>query len=240
MKNLQLPLKLDRQVTFFIQELEEAYAQELLSVILYGSAASGEFVVKHSNLNILVILGSADLLLLKKASSIVKKFKNISPLFLTENYILSSTDVFPIEFLDMQENYAVLYGKDILKDIHVDPKNLRFQCEQELKLKLLNLKQLYIKLAGQPAILAELLLKSFTSVLHILRNVLRLKNIKPPYKKEDLLKELAKHFEIEAAKWEKILACKQKKIKANKAEIEGLFIIFVDDLEKIIRTVDAL
>ena len=240
MKNLQLPVKINHQITFFIQKLEEAYGQELLSVILYGSAASGEFVAKHSNLNILVVLESTDLLQLKKASRIVKKFKNLSPLFLTEKYILSSTDVFPIEFLDMQENYVVLYGKDILKNIYLDLKNLRFQCEQELRLKLLNLKQLYIRLSDQPAILTESLLKSFTSVLHILRNVLRLKNIKPPYKKEELLKELAKHFKIEAGKWEKILAVKQKKIKTNKAEIEELFITFVNNLEEIIQTVDVL
>jgi len=34
---------------------------------------------------------------------------------MTEEYIAKSKDVFPIEFLDMQENYAVIYGKDVLK-----------------------------------------------------------------------------------------------------------------------------
>ena len=140
----------------------------------------------------------------------------------------------------MQENYKVLYGKDVLKEIQVDLKNLRFQCEQELKSKLLNLKQLYIRLNNHPVDLAVPLVKSFTSILHILRNVLRLKGRQPPYNKEELLKELAGYFKIEISRWEKILAARQKKIKVKKIEIEELFLAFVEDLEKIIDMVDAL
>jgi len=239
MKNL-LPSRTEREINSFILGLKKAYGGDLLSVILYGSAASMEFVPAYSNLNILVLLKSASLPELKKATGIVNGFKNLTPLFLTEEYILSSVDIFPIEFLDMQENYLLLYGKDFLKDIHVDLKNLRFQCEQELKQRLLSLKQLYLGLNRCPAALKEPLIRSFTSILHILRNVLRLKGRQPPYKKGDLLKELALYFKIELSRWEKILAAKLKKIKINKVETEGLFVVFVTDLEEIIRAVDAL
>ena len=57
----------------------------------------------------------------------------INPVFFTEDYIIRSTDVFPIEFLDMKENHVTLYGKDLFEAIAVDTKNLRFQCEQEIK-----------------------------------------------------------------------------------------------------------
>lgn len=237
MKDLLLPSKLKREVNFFILGLRKTYREDLLSVVLYGSAASTPL---YSNLNILVLLRSTSLSELKKATSVVNKFKNLTPLFLTEEYILSSIDIFPIEFLDMQENYILLYGKNFLKDIHVDLKNLRFQCEQELKAKLLSLKQLYVGLNYRPAALKEPLFRSFTSIMHILRNVLRLKGRQPPYKKEDLLKELAVHFKIEISHWEKILAAKLKKIRINKVETEELFLVFVDNLEEIIRTVDAL
>jgi hypothetical protein len=240
MKNLLLPVKFREEIDAFIQNLKEIYQEDLLNITLYGSGASGEFVTNHSNLNILVILKSTELLVLKRASKTVKRFKNLTPLFLTEKYILSSCDVFPIEFLDMQENYRVLYGQDVLKKIHVDPKNLRFQCEQELKSKLLNLKQVYLNLNNQPINLKEPLFRSFTSILHILRNVLRLKNIQPPYQKEDLLKELAAHFKIDIGHWERILAAKLKKIKITKTEIEELFSVLVDNLEKIVQDVDVL
>ncbi len=180
MRNLSLPPRLERQINAFGLGLSKALKENLLGITLYGSAAAisnsrAEFIPAYSNLNILVLLKSTAPLELKKATRIVNKFKKITSLFLTEEYILSSTDVFPIEFLDMQENYILLYGKDFLKDLRIDLKNLRFQCEHELKAKLLSLKQLYLGLNNHPALLKEPLFRLFTSTLHILRNVLRLK-----------------------------------------------------------------
>ncbi len=240
MQELSLPDKLEKSVQDFIQRLKDTYQDGLISVILYGSAASGEFIDKHSNLNLLVILKNTDLENLKKAASLTNKFRMINPLFFTEKYINSSTDIFPIEFLDMQENYLILYCRYVLKDINIDIKNLIFQCEQELKSKLINLRQLYLTANKDEPALRRLLFKSFTSVLHILRNVLRLKGRKPPYKKEDILKEVALEFEFDSKNWNKILAAKNKQIKLSQKDTEGLFVNFVRELENIVETVDRL
>jgi len=224
----------------FTQGLKDVYPTELVALILYGSAASGEFVDKHSNLNLLAVLINTDLAVLKKSARLIAKFKLINTLFLTEDYIANSIDIFPVEFLDMQENYFVLYGKDVLKDIQVDIRNLRFQCEQELKAKLLKLRQAYLLLNNNLPALRSLLFMSFTSVLHILRNVLRIKGGKPPYLKHEVLKELAREFKINLAVWDKILLAKNKKIKLNTREIEQLFISFVRELESIVAIVDKL
>lgn len=240
MKNLSLSPKLERQTNLFILGLKKAYKEDLLSVILYGSSAYTGVIPVHSSLNILVILRSTSSSELKKATRLVNKFRKLAVLFLTKEYISASLDIFPIEFLDMQENYILLYGDDFLKDIRVDLKNLRFQCEHELKTKLLNLKQLYLGLNDRPAALKEPLLRSFTSILYILRNVLRIEGKQPPYKREDLLKDIAAHFKIEISHWEKILAVKLGTIKITKAQTEELFLAFVDNLEEIIQAVDVL
>ena len=240
MEELKIPDKLKNSLKDFVQSLKGIYPQDLISLVLYGSAASGEFVDRHSNLNVLAVLTNTDLENLSKASLIINKFRIINPLFLSENYISSSTDIFPIEFLDMQENYFVLYGKDILKDIHIDTRNLRFQCEQELKAKLINLKQGYLRIRKDKFALRNLLSKSFTSILHILRNVLRLKGKKPPYRKQDILKELALEFQIDMSVWGKISAAKIKQVKLSGKDIENLFINFVKELEKIVDIVDKL
>lgn len=240
MQGLKIPDKFKNNLRNFIQNLKDIYKDELISLILYGSAVSGEFIEKHSNLNILVVLKNTDLDNLKKASGIINKFKMINPLFLTKEHISSSTDIFPIEFLDMQENYLVLYGKDILKEINIDVKNLRFQCEHELKAKLINLRQAYLRINNDKTALRNLLFRSFTSILHILRNVLRLKGKKPPYLKQDILKEAALEFQMDMNVWEKILAAKNKQIKLSNKDTEELFINFVRELEKIVDIVDRL
>ncbi len=240
MNELNIPDKLKKSLSDFIHKLKQIYTEDLISVVLYGSAASGEFVDRHSNLNLLVVLKSADLENLKKATYLINKFSILSPLFLTQDYIASSTDIFPIEFLDMRENYLVLYGKDVLGGINIDIRNLRFQCEQELKVKLINLRQLYLKVNKDKTALRNLFFKSFNSILHILRNVLRLKNKTPAYKKEEILKQLALEFNIDMNIWGKILAAKAKKIKLNNKDAEQLFIDFIRELERIITVVDKL
>ena len=240
MEELKIPQNLKENTQGFIQELKALYQQGLISVSLYGSAASGEFVDRYSNLNLLVVLQNTDLINLKRVSVLIAKFKMISPLFLTESYIVSSIDIFPIEFLDMQENYRLLYGKDVLKDIVIDIHNLRFQCEQELKSKLINLRQSYLRIYTDKLALRNLLFKSFTSVMHILRNVIRIKGSEPPYLKQDILKEIKEILPINAGTWEKILAAKNKQVKLNNKETEDLFVNFVTDLEKIVEIVDKL
>ncbi len=240
MEELKMPNKYKNILQDFIQGLKDIYHEELISLVLYGSAASGEFVDKHSNLNLLVVLKNTGLENLKRSSKLIRNFNMISALFLTEDYIASSVDIFPIEFLDMQENYFVIYGKDILKDIHIDIRNLRFQCEQELKAKLLKLKQAYLMINSDTPALRKLLFMSFTSILHILRNVLRLKGKTPPYLKPELLKELGSELKIDSAVWGKILAAKNKRIKLSKRDVEQLFADFVKELELMVNIVDKL
>lgn len=240
MEEIKIPARLKNYLAKFIKQVKEAYQEGLVSVNLYGSAASGEFIDQHSNLNVLVVLRDTSLDNLKKIAKIMNKFKLIHPLFLTEEYIAASSDIFPIEFLDMQENYSLLYGKDVLKEINIDTRNLRFQCEQELRVKLLNLKQAYLRADNQKFALRHLIYNSFTSLLHILRNVLRVKGIKPPYQKQEIIKELALSFQIKQEIWEKILSAKTKQRKISSEEIEDLFNNFIRDLERMEVIVDKM
>ncbi len=240
MEQLKIAVRYKQILQSFTQELKDIYPEELTSLILYGSAASGEFIDKHSNLNLLAVLENTDLETIKKSAKLIRKFRMINTLFLTEEYIANSIDIFPIEFMDMQENYFMLYGKDILKGVKIDICNLRFQCEQELKAKLIKLKQAYLLLNNNMPALYRLLIMSFTSVLHISRNVLRLKGVKPPYLKQDVLKSLASEFKIDMHVWKEILAAKNKQIKFTGREIEQLFISFVKGLELLVALVDKL
>ncbi|TAM38905.1 hypothetical protein EPN54_03810 [bacterium] len=240
MPEINISNKLKNNISLFVNKLKERFSDDLVSVILYGSAASGEFVDRRSNLNFLVILKDPGTSALKKGAEIVGKFPAFEPLFLTEDQIDRSTDIFPIEFLDMKENYTVIYGKDCLKDINVDTGNLRFQCEHELKIKLISLRQLYLKSSRDKRLLLHALLKSFTSSLHILRNVLRLKGITPPYKKDLIIAGLAKVVPIEVPVWERILAVKNKNEHLNKDSVDLLFLRFIEELEKTADLVDKL
>lgn len=240
MRELNLPDKIRGILDNFGRGLKDIYADDLVSLILYGSAASAEYVHTRSNLNLLVVLKETGLGNLKKAAPLVHKreFRIIEPIFFTEEYIGRSADIFPIEFLDMKENYAVLSGKDVLAGLEIERKNLRFQCEHELKAKLINLKKAYVDNCNREAALRVVLFNSFTSILHIMRSALKLKDREPPYRKEELIDELAAEFKIDAGVLRKILAARNKQVTLDKKDTEELFIGFVRELERTVEAVD--
>ena len=241
MEELSLPEKLKDTLNEFIIRLKNTYGEELISIVLYGSGASGEFTTRYSNVNLLVILKDTSLDNLNKISTLITrhKFQMIKPLFFSEGYIKRSIDVFPIEFLDMKENHIVLHGKDVLSSLAIDIKNLRFQCEQELKAKLVNIKDAYLRIRNKQE-LKRLLFSSFTSIIHILRNLVRLKGNSPSYLKEDVLKDISREFNIDTTNFNKILDAKKKNLILGREETESLFFALVTDLEKIIDIVDKL
>ena len=226
----------------FVSSLKDIFKEGLVSVILYGSAARGEFTLRNSNLNVLVVLADAGLPNLKKCTALVNrlKYRKFEALFLSREYIQTSTDVFPIEFLDMKENYSVLFGEDVLKTAQVDTRNLRFQCEQELKGKLIHLRQAYLRQSRNRGALKYLLFKYCTSALHILRNALRVKGKSPSYLKQDVLKEVGQEFKVDTQVFTKILAAKNKEISLSTADIDSLFMKFTEELEKASSIVDKL
>lgn len=238
MENINIADKHKNSLKSFVEELKTIYAQELVSAVLYGSAASGEFVDKHSDINLLVVLKDASLEKMARASECVRKNKNIRALFMSDDYMKASIDVFPVEFLDMKENYTLIYGKDPLKDIKIDITHLRFQCEQELKSKLLKLKHAYIVSKDDKEALKDILFASFTSMLHIMRNALRLRSKTPPYPRSDVIKELSGVFGIDARLWNDILEAKSARVKLDAAHIAGVFEDFVKELEKISDIID--
>ncbi|MEW5758652.1 MAG: nucleotidyltransferase domain-containing protein [Candidatus Omnitrophota bacterium] len=232
-----LPQKVKKTIEDFVKNLEDIYKDDLVSVVLYGSAATKEFT-KYSNVNLLIVLNDTGLENLSKISKMINKakFHALNSVFFSESYIHHSADVFPIEFLDMKENNFILYGKDILKDLEIDIKNLRFQCEQELKSKLVNIRRAYLR--ANKYELKNLLFAYFTSSLYVLRNLLRLKGKNPPYSKKDLLKQLQEEFEITVEPFVKILEAKNQNLRLNYDKVNKLFISFVGELEKISDIID--
>jgi len=243
MTEIILPDKIKIMLENFTRDIKAACSNNLISLILYGSAASGEFTDANSNLNVLIVLKDDSLTGLKAIKPVVTRFgyRRIQPIIFNKEYILSSLDVFPIEFLDMKENYHILWGEDTLKDVVIDTKNLRFQCEQELKLKLINLKQAFLRLnPADRTMVSNLLFRNFTSCLHILRNLVRLKGKKPAYIKEEILREITVELQLSITTFLKVLEAKKEPSALKTEEILGLLIDFTSELEKITKAVDRI
>ena len=134
----------------FIQKMRTAAGENLLSVVLYGSAAEGEFHPQYSDLNLLCVLADTSFASLAKISTAMDWWrgkKHHPPLVLTAQELKTSADVFSIEFVDMRQRYRVLWGDDVLKNLEIPMHLHRSQLEYELREKLFLLRQ-HIMLAG--------------------------------------------------------------------------------------------
>ncbi|MGB9678014.1 MAG: nucleotidyltransferase domain-containing protein, partial [Candidatus Ratteibacteria bacterium] len=136
--------KIRNKVEKFLKIIEDIFGKRLLSCILYGSAVKGNYKEGISDINLIIIIDKFEAKDLDEIKRRVSKFawKNlIKPYFFSEWFLLSSADVFPVEWMDIKENHIVLYGEDLTEKINVENKNLRIELERKLKQLFLDFQQ---------------------------------------------------------------------------------------------------
>ena len=172
-----------KQAEDFARTLAGTYGEDLVSVVLYGSAARGDYREGKSDLNILVLLKRLDPGVLRLGTEIARDWAargNPPPLMFSESEWRASADAFPIEYGDMGDAHRVLHGVNPFEGLEIDREHLRLQCEHELKSKQIQLREQYLLLAADPAALGALLTHSFPTFVTLFRAGLRLANRSVP------------------------------------------------------------
>lgn len=181
---------MDGKLNELVSRLKEAAGKNLESVILYGSAARGDFHPGTSDLNILCTLVSIDVNELHRLAPVVawwtREIKEPAPLFFLTEELQNSTDVFAIESLDVKRTHRVLFGKDVVSDLEI-PMNLhRVEVERDLRELLLKLRQ-HILHAGRNELELTAVLKKTASVAKtLLRHTLLTFGEEPPAEAKDI------------------------------------------------------
>ena len=214
------------------------YGADLVSVILYGSAAGSHYDPKNSDINLLLILSSMSPGLIAKSAALQTKYARLRfdrPLFLDTAYIARSCDSYPMEFLDMKQSYAVLYGTDVLKDIAPQREHLRLQVERELRGKWLHLLHEYASSCGDNRRLQNLIRQSFKAFLPVFRALLHLKGAAVPLQKTDLSREVETAYSLPAHPLQDIAGvCSGKQVSG----LDQRFLAYAGAVKKIIDEID--
>ena len=227
----------------YCREMVSLHGKNLRSIILYGSATGPDFVHKRSNINLMLILDDVTQSSLQRSLKVVAKGRKmgiVAPLFLSEDHIRRSADVFPIEFLDIQENHLVLYGDDPFEELEIDRSNIRLQCEHELKGKLIRLRQGYLERGLLKKGIATLLTESLTSFIPIFRNMLRLKGLEPPKHKKEVIEKTAEVFGVSARPFLKILELKRAKRIPDAKGLDALLADYLVGLDRLAVIIDEM
>jgi hypothetical protein len=164
-----------RMLDELVERLKVAAAGNLRSVTLYGSAATGEFQEKHSDLNVLVLLanaGAAEVESLAPVAQWWMRQGHPAPLVFTPGEIIASADVFAIELMDMQASHRTLHGEDFLTGLHVPATLHRFQVERELRINELRLRQAVLTGKQTDSARMQLMKDSVSSFVTLFRHAL--------------------------------------------------------------------
>ena len=239
-KNVNDPKEIFPDIT---ADYKDVYGGDLISIMLYGSATGKDYRPGKSDINFMIVLSEEGIERLDRAFEIVKKWRkrNVAiPLFLTENYVETSTDVFPIEYLNFKGNYVPVYGKDILKDLSFKPEFIRLQCEREIKGKLLLLREAYLETSGKGRALKGVISQSIRAFVAIFEALLHVKGLELPKEKLQVIRATAQAFDIDSSVFEKLLDVKDEKIKPGDDEMRGLFQKYLAEVRKLSKQVDTL
>lgn len=244
MKDLtHLPEKMQYGLKNFVEDLKNLYSDQLVSVILYGSAAGEDFVAGRSDINTVVILKKVDFDSLQKYQARQRKFEKlgiVAPLFLEPEYIQTSADSFPIEFLDIKNQNKVLYGEDFFSGLEIHLTHLRLQCEQEIKGKLIRLRQHFLEAGTSTEKLEKLLSSSLASFIPVWRNMLRLKNKNQFHSTADILNQIEKEFGFPTEVFKKVWSLKKKELKLKGSELQNLFAAYLERVRELALKVDKI
>jgi hypothetical protein len=229
----------------FIDDLKSTHGKNLASVVLYGSAAAGDFVPKQSDYNILVALHKIGPEDLRNAHACVREWSRLGnkvPVYFTVSELQNAADVFPIEFHQMSDAHKVLYGPDVLTGLDISDKVLRLQTEYELRSKLIQLRRQYIQASESIDGLTRLMSNSLSSFTALFRAVLILKGVEPPATKHEILDVTVKKLGIDGTPFEKIFNIRENKSteKLDEVGANRLFGEYMEQIEHVIHAVDAI
>lgn len=227
----------------FIQDVQGLYEDDLMTILLFGSAAAADHVPGRSDINVAVILRRLTPALLRKAAGHIRGWHRqgfATPLFFDPETLHASLDVFPIEFLDMQERHRTLVGPDLLAGLHIGRGNLRLQCEQELRGKLLKLRQSYVECTQAPGDLERVLRVAVSSIVVLARTLLRLGGGDPGGGAAAVLERTEIRFGTSTASLRRAYDLKRGDIRLGGAGLEELYRGVLEDVQGLVRVVDGL
>jgi len=233
----------DRLLNELVARLEKAYGKELVSVILYGSAAAGDFHPGYSDLNVLAVLGAVGVAQLDKAEKLFQWWReqgNPSPLLMGADEVRRSTDCFPIEFHDMAERRRVLHGDDVIAGLVIDDRFYRAQVEHEVRAKFLRLRQKAGGALHDHRLLMRLMLDSISTFVLLGRHALRLRCGQAPWRKQEIVRALREEFAIPGEAFEKLLRLREGSEKARAADAPALFAKYLEEISQLADSVDRL
>jgi hypothetical protein len=233
----------EKQISEFVGKLQEAAGTNLESVILYGSAASGEYEADYSNINLLVVLKDTSFPSLIAMAPVVEGWtqqRRPAPMLITCDELERSADVFSIELLDMKRQHRVLHGTDVVASLQIPMVLHRAQLEYELREKLILLRQRLLVDARDETRTWHLLLRSVPAFATLFRHALIAQGHPEPRTKRESVRTLAESLRFDATPFEQLLDIREHLADPKQFRVQEVAARYLAAVEQVTAAVDRM
>jgi len=234
---------LEPTLTQFTRELRELLGNQLLTVVLYGSAAGENFVPGSSDLNTALVVRHMGFEVLRKIQPRMAAWHKQGfavPLIIDRNFLERGRDVFPMEFSDIKEQHRVLWGDDMFATLEIGGEYLRFLAEHEARSRLLRLQALYLERAGEPPRLRQILLDSLKTFLTLMRHLLRLQRKNGVQNYAEVLSLFEQHFQAPFPEVRRLIAIRQGNRDWPHEPVTEFFRKYLEDIQRLVSLIDEM
>lgn len=225
-----------------VAKLENAFSGRLVSVVLYGAAATPGWSDRFSDFNVLCVVKEITPKELADFEPVLKWWQqqnHPAPLLMSEEEVSNSADSFPIEFRDMKHRRKVLFGIDPIADLQVSDADYRTQVEYELRSKVLRLRTQGAAVLSDDVRLIGLCADSVSTFCVLGRHVLTLAGVAPSEDRREVVRQLAGALKSDMAAFESLLDVRESKEVAGLNAVE-LFARYLVCLGKLVVFVDTV
>jgi predicted nucleotidyltransferase len=234
---------MEKELNELVSRLRAAFGERLRSVMLYGSAAGGDYMPGSSDLNVLCVLGAVGVEELDAVRPIAewwRKKKHPLPLLLAQEELDRASDAFPIEFLDLRERHRVLFGEDPTNSLQIDPLYHRAQLEHELRAKMLRLRARYCEAGGDARAVVQLMVDALPNFAALFRHALRVAGQTAPAGKADVFRAAAAQFTFDAQPFLEVLEVRHRTRHPKTLDARTTFTAYLAGVVRMTAAVDGL
>jgi predicted nucleotidyltransferase len=196
------------------EKLQAGAGKNLEAIVLFGSAARGEYHERHSDLNVLLLLNRAqaeDLEALHEAAAWWERKKFPAPQVFTLEELRASADIFAIELLDMKAHHRMIYGEDFFEQLAVPLELHWLQVERELRTNWVKLRQGILLAPPKDRVLVALMDASVSTFVTLFRHALIALGENPPPGRREIVADVARLVGARPEAFEAILDVREGK-----------------------------
>jgi predicted nucleotidyltransferase len=185
-----------------VEGLKRAAEDDLVGVIVHGSAARGDFDPARSDVDVVVVLARSSRAVLERVGDVLAlghSAARIEAMILVEPEIERAADVFPVFYEDIKAFHVVVFGRDPFADLVIPTEHSRLRVEQELREMQIRLRRSVADARGDRGLLVAAIKRKTKQLRFPLRALLELLGVDTKHKLDLVISKAGRRFKLDVA-----------------------------------------